>query len=287
MTPNDLSKREESAVEHIEAAPSWLVDAAREDTSKEALKEHLILPSLRIIPSQPGEKLKQYKESYGEGALVITPGGIALAPHDTWVKIVPLFMFTEYRKWHDRDDEGSPAVLDRTFDPTHEIARRAKDERLRQEPYGDLNRMVKGRVQPFEYSYVEHLCFTVLPYDPGPAQGMPCVLEFQRGSHWKGEEFSSSALMRHEKGVSLPLWTQVWEVQTREITRKGYTWWAIEYRNCEDGQIRITDAEADAFRKNYFLHKDAHDSKNLTVDLSEADDDARAVDVEVADDGEM
>lgn len=288
MTPKEVAKRDETAVEQIAAHPSWLVEAARDDTSKEALKEHLILPQLRIVPSQPGERMKQYKEQYGEGALVVTPGGTALAPHDTWVKVVPVFMFTEYRKWSDREDTDSGAVLERTFDPTSDVAKRAKQESLRSEPYGDMHRMVKGQVKPFMFQYIEHICFTIMPYDAGPLRGMPMVLEFQRGSHWKGEEFASSALMRHENGLSLPLWTQVWEIQTRTVTKKGYTWWMIEYRNCENGQLRIGDDEADTFRSTHVLNKESYESKNLVVDLSEADDaEARAVEAEVVDDGEM
>ncbi len=283
MTPEkDPAKpRDETAIEKIKAAPTWLQEAAKDDTSKESLKEHLVLPQLRIVPMQPGERMKQYKEQFGDGALVVTPAGVGIAPHDTWTKIVPLFMFTEFRKWHDRDDTGSTAVIGRTHDPLDEIAKKARSETLREEPYGDLQRKVKSKVQPFCYQYIEHLCFVVLVYS-GNGRGTPAVLEFQRGSLWKGKEFASAALMRKVDGIDCPLWTQVWEVQTVQISKKGYTWWALEFRNPDDGQLLITDNEAVSFREDWLVHRDAHKAQRLTVDLSEAEDsEARAAEVEV------
>ena len=260
MANKDVAKREETAIEKVKAAPAWLVDAAKEDTSKDALKEHLVLPQLRMVPTSPGERMRQYKDQYGEGALVVTPAGIAVAPHDTWVKVVPLFMFTEFRKWHDRDDAGTNAVLERTTDPTSDLAKRARNEETREEAYGDLNRMVKGKVKPFMYQYVEHLCFVVLIYD-GVARGAAASLEFQRGSLWTGKEFSTAALMRKVDGVDCPLWTQVWELQSSEKSGKGFTWWALGYRNPEDGQLLITDEEAAGFREDWVTHREAHKSQ--------------------------
>lgn len=288
MTPKrELAGRDETAVEQVAGAPAWLVTAAETDTSTEALKGHLIVPELRVVPSQPKEKMKVYKAEFGEGALVITPAGIGLAPHDTWVKIVPLFAYTKWRKWCDQDDPDSAKVLDESTDPTSELAKRSKNEATRTEAYGDLNRMVKNQVQPFVYSYTEHLHFVVMVYD-GEHRGTAAVMDFSRGSFWKGEEFSSAMMMRKVGGVPCPLWTQVWEIQGKETTGKGYTWWAFDYRNPGDGTRIITDSEAKQFMAHHEQHKDAYKAKTLTEDLSESDAAGpRAAEAEVVDDGEM
>tara|TARA_R110002096_G_C14661938_1_gene728402 strand:- start:15000 stop:15860 length:861 start_codon:yes stop_codon:yes gene_type:complete len=283
----ELEKRGETAIEKVNGAPAWLAEAAENDTSKDALKEHLVLPQLRIVPTSPGERMKQYKEQYGEGALVITPAGIAIAPNNTWVKVVPLFMFTEFRQWHDRDDSGSNAIVERSHDPTSLLAIKARDEARREEIYGDPNRTVGGKPAPFMYQFMEHLCFVVLVYD-GEGRGTPAVLEFQRGSLWKGKEFSSACLMRRVNGIECPLWTQVWEVSTREVTKKGYTWWALEFRNPEDGTMLITDDEATSFRSQWETHREAHNAQRLVVDLADAEGgETAAATVDVVDDGEM
>ena len=280
-----MADRDKTAVQKIDAAPAWLAKAAEKDTSRDSLKEHLVLPKLNIVPMQPGEKMKKYKDQYGDGALVITPHGIAIAPHDTWVKIVPLFSFTEFRQWHDRDDSESAAVIARTHDATSEIARKARSEDRREEVYGDPNRKVKGKIQPFMYQFVEHICFVCMIYD-GEARGQAAVLEFQRGSLWMGKEFSTAIFSRAVEGVECPTWAQVWEIQTTQTTRKGYTWWAIEYRNPEDGQLIITDEEAASFERGYENHKEANAAQRLVVDLNDSEVEG-AVEAEVVDDGEM
>lgn len=254
------SDRTDTAVVQVGETPTWLIEHVEKDTSLDQLREYRVLPVARIVQGLSDEALKA---KHGEGAWLMMPGEVKLADRNEWVAMVPVFMFTEFRKYSDRKDTTQPPVMSRDFDKSGEIAARARNVERRDEPYGDAG---------FKYSYTEVLCFVCCIYD-GPNAGNVCVIEFQKGSFWQGQSFSSACLMRKVDGQPCPLWAQVWEMSTGTKTSKGNTWWINQFRAPEkDVPAYISEEQVTFFKQQHTDLRELYSKDLIQVDAN-ADND--------------
>lgn len=246
-------------VKKVGPAPAFLAETAGDD-SIAILKKHIVLQRLTIIQAMTPSELKNV---FPERTTILTPGRILLAEPGTSFKFVPVFFFEEYCKWKDRNDksEGSP-VVDRTFDPTHEIARKALDKNKRMEPYEEGSKM--------NWRYVEHLNYIGFLYG-GDKHETPIVVSFARGENFNGKNFATAISMRKMEGITVPLWAQVWELEVGlHKNRKGQEWWGFDFSPAEPSII--TDEQAPSYKAEFIALKEAHAERRIIVDHTGSDE---------------
>lgn len=247
---------------------NFLAEHLEADTSLDGMEQFVIIPRFKVVQAMSSAELK---EKHGEGSIIVQPGsGLAHKRGDKQQKpllFVPLMFFTEWCKWSDLHDKENPSIMERTFDPTSELAKRAADPKLRQEKYSD------GTDKKF--SYVQHFVFPGIIYGDHPLAGTQVTLSFERGEFNTGRAFISSTRMRRGKmddgtQVPVPLWAQVWELESN--TRKGEkgTWYGIDPKAPE---VPIIDqAQADEFRNAHLELTRLHALNKVKVDHGDPDD---------------
>lgn len=244
--------------------PEYLARLAEQDDSLAELSQKRVLARIGIVQGSSAVELKQ---NFGEGAAILKPVNIGLVGPGESFKFVPLFFFTEYCVWSDIADKNSPRIFERTFDPNSIIARRSGDREKRFEEYPG-----GPKEKPFRKRYVEHLNFAGYVYD-GEIKGTPVVLGFSRGEYGTGQNYITAITMRRiAPGKSAPLFAQVWQLKTASRTRNGNNWWGFDYAPPTDGQLFVTEEEAESFRAEHLSLKEAHAKKALIVDQTDADD---------------
>ena len=237
-------------------APDWL--ATIEDESTLAMVEYRVLSRLKVVQSMSAESLK---EEFGEGSIIISPGNSPVVPKRESVLLVPVFFFTEFCHWSDRNDNASATILGRSYDPKSEIAQKARDPEARMEPYGDGD---------YKSRYVEHLNFASIIYDrEHPQFGTPVVLGFQRGEFHAGKNFISACLLRRVGGKQVPLWAQVWAFQTAMRDKGSKKWWGIDH-SCPDIPY-IQEDEAQFFQDQNKSIREDFEAQKLRVDHDDED----------------
>lgn len=255
----------ESAVVKVgEDQASFLAQYQEADESLAAVKGYRVLPWLRLVQSQSD---RATRDSLGEGAVVLSPGGALVAGYQEPFLFVPLLMVPEFIKWRDRDDKSGPAIVDRSFDRGGEIAAKANDPELRTEEYfvGEGKKAVR-----YEYRYVEHLNFPGVVYGDSPLAGTTCVLQFARGEWGIGKNLCSSIMLRRVNGRTAPLWSQVWQFQSNPRDRKGYQWYGIDF--AQPNKLYIDEAEAEKFLSMHVELAALHEKRRLVVDRSEPEE---------------
>jgi len=158
--------------------------------------------------------------------------------------------------------------MERSFDPTSEIANKSKNATTRKELYeGHENLPEKDRLY---YSYVEHLRFVGVIYGDHPLVGTPVTLSFERGEWTQGKNFISAVSLRRQmvlgKSVPIPLWAQVWKLSVMhhkpDQTRK---WYGFQFEAADPSIIESEEAETmqtlhkefkDAFAKQRLMVQD-------------------------------
>lgn len=263
-----MSKRNEDPTELVKVqAPTWLTEHAEQDTSLETVKEHRVMPRIKVIQGTTRDALK---EAHGEGAMIMSPGSARLAAKDETLKFVPLFFFTEWCKWSDLDDEETPSVLERTFDPTNEIAKRSKDPNKRHERYGPVGENGEPKYQA---RYVEHLNFVGVVYGDHELSGSPVTLSFSRGEYGRGRVFINDLFARKVGGKQVPLYCQVWELRVgRREQGPKKKWFGIDPVVPEDGQTLIEEEHAEGFKTLHEEFKELVNQQRLMVDHDDAED---------------
>lgn len=237
--------------------PAYL--ASEKDGSLDTMAQHRVLPRLKILQAMSSPDLRK---EFGEGAVLVQPGNMFVGGPDQPFLFVPLFFFEEYCKWSDLNDSGSPTIMQRSFDPSSDIAAKAKNPDLRVEDYGDPK-------QKFQARYVQHLNFAGIVYKAeGNSDMIPVVMSFSRGEFSTGRNFCTSCFMR--KG---PLWSQVWQVGTTERHKDKYQWMGFKIDAPTDSPPFIKEEEVSLFRSMYQELEELHKKAMLSVDASEHDSD--------------
>lgn len=241
----------------VDGVPNYLVKYSEDDTSMDTMEEYRIVPRLKIIQGTTSAELK---EMFQEGSVIVTPGNIFVAEKKKDFLFVPVFFYTEFCHWSDILDSESPVIVARDFDPSSELARKARNPEMRKEGYGEIDR--KTQLSKYEYTFAEHLNFVGIVYD-GSAKGTEAVLSFNRGTFGKGRIFISQIRMR-----KTPLWSQVWCLTTYFDDRKqGQAYWSWKTDNPKEGiQPIIAEDEVEIFKEAHESIKEAHSKRILITD---------------------
>ncbi len=249
---------EPSAIQHVgpNETPDWLAAYTAEDTSHDDFAEHLILPRLQVVQ---GLSAEESKELVGEGGCVILPGNTAVCERGGGFQFVPLYFWSDFKTWSDRQDANSPGLLGQSLSRTSEIARKAKDPDLREEDYGG----------GFVMSHQEHLNFAGIIYGDHPLAMSPCVISYTKGEHRKGEALVSSISLRRMDGKRIPYYLQVWEMRTALRERGGNKWWGLDAYSPAEGPLVVAEADARGCHEEYTRLKAQHDRDKLQTNYSD------------------
>jgi hypothetical protein len=260
-----MAKRTDTEITKVEGNAGFLAQY-QDDKSLQSMKQHMIVPRLKLIQAMTDAKLK---ERFGEGACIITPGeALVCGTEDAGFDFVPLFFFSEYCKWSDLKDKESPSIMERSFDPTSDIAKRAANADTRDEVYeGDENKPPK---QQRFYRYVHHFCWAGVIYGDHPLADTAVVLSMERGEYGNGRAFITSQQMRRQtlddgSRVQVPLWAQVWKLVPASRTGEQGNWFGFNF----EGNGVISEVHAADFRARHLDLERAHEENRLRVDRSE------------------
>lgn len=258
-------------------APAWLVEAAQYDTSIESLQEYRVLPRVGLLQKgTPDEK----KNGLADGTALTVPGGSVIAKLGEPFLLVPVFQFTEFIKWRDRDDTSDNAIVERSMDRKGLLAQICRNPDKRVEPYGE---MAKGK--QFKFSYQEHLNFACSIYGDHPLAGTVVVISWTKGEFFKGQSFCSALGQRKISGLNVPYWMQVHEFKVGTHKKKGYSWFGFDFQNpAEDKPKYIDEAEAASFKATYEELTKLYSKGMLDVDHTDSNIDPSET---VVDDGSM
>lgn len=251
---------------------SFLAKYAQEDRSTAGMERYVIVPRAKVIQSLTDTSLR---EKFPEGTVILRPGDALISQKDDQFFFVPEFFFTEYCKWADRRDKQSNSIVERTFDPTHALAKKAmSNDRL--EMY-EGNEKKKPQDQMF-FRYVEHLNFVGRVYGEHELSGQRVTVSFSRGEFTTGRNFISAIKLRKMEvegtRVSVPLWSQVWGFKPSYREKGDNKWWGIDFFAPEECLIKPEEAED--FRNGHLELALAHENKLIRVDGDDNDSDVDA-----------
>lgn len=237
--------------------PNYLAAYVEEDKSLEDMKAYRVLQRLKVIQSTSNTELL---DKFEPGDIILSPGQALIAAVDRKSRqskepflFVPVFFFAEFCKWSDLDDKESATILGRSFDPTNEIAKRARDPKRRFEKYNDGNYVAR---------YVEHLNFAGFIYGEHEFAREACVQTFSRGEFGRGRNFISAITLRK----AIPLWAQIWQftVGFRDPTEKR-KWWGMDFI-APEGENVIGEDEVEFHKAGHEELKDLYEKQRLIVD---------------------
>lgn len=267
MAKQSEERLKSTAVTVGQDAPSYLAKFAADDHSTDSIQEYRVLNRVKVIQAMTSPDLKR---DFGEGTAVLIPVRQLVVPTGGSFLFVPLMFWPEFIKWRDINDKGGSAIIARSTDKAGEIAVKSRDAEKRLEVYPDNPK--------FKYRYVEHLNFAGLIY----GENTPVAVSFSRGEFFTGRNFCTMIGMRKIGQNKAPLWMQVWQMKTAMRNRNGYSWWGLEPTNPAEGiSPWIQEDEIPLMQALYKELYDQYGKNNLGVDLSDADDEAAAVDAEM------
>jgi len=241
------ASRNETAIHKVDGIdPNYLQKYVQEDTSLDSLKEHRVVPRLKIIQATSDTELKK---TFGEGTVIVRPGDALICKFETdpaFFHFVPLFFFVEIAKWADIRAGSGPMILERSYNQAGELAIKAKDFTKRNELYEGHDKLPEN--ERHYYRYVEHLRFIGLIYGDHPLVGTPVTLSFERGEWGQGKNFISAVTLRRQTvegtPVAIPLWAQVWKLMPKfrepDASRK---WYGFGFEPAEQSIIPQDEAE--------------------------------------------
>ena len=265
-----MSSRTEKSKEIVsvggEAPPDWLVAYADEDKSLVEASKYRVLNRLKIIQ---GSSSSELKKKHGEGAVILSPGNVLVAGVGEKFTFVGLMMFTEWCTWSDINDKASPSILDRSFDPTCDIAKKAAVKETRFEEYEGSSNAAK----PFNMRHVEHINIAGVIYNPEhPLHGQPTTLSYARGEFGTGRTFLSACMMRKVQGKQVPLYCQVWDFSTSLRDLNDNEWYGYDHSPPESPYIKREEVEV--FKAMHEQLADDYAKNRIRVDHSDAEDEA-------------
>lgn len=244
-------------------APTGLAALAEDDKSTDVLQQYRILPRITLVQGQSAPELK---EKFGEGAMILQPGQVALVPRGGSIRFHPLFFFVEYCLWSDIRDKANARILARSFDPGSDLAARSRDRASRNEAYAG-----GPAEKPFERRYVEHLNFAGLVYLDGHDANMTsAVLGFSRGEYTNGQNFGGAILRRKlspDDTRGAPLWMQIWEITAGRRTKDAWNWFGFDYAVPQEQSLAWVSVDQAPIMKQMHLELvEQHTKKVLVVD---------------------
>jgi hypothetical protein len=241
--------------------PAHLQKFQETDTSLEVMKEYRVLPRFKTIQGTAGQDLQA---KFPQGTMILRPGDVLAAEVNDPLQIVTVNFFAEFCKWSDLRDKTSPSILERSWDPASEIARRARSAALRTQIYeGEENKQ-----KPQKFRFVEHLNFVCIIAEPGHAlYGEPVILDFSKGEFGTGKSFINTIALR-----KLPLWAQRWHIHTSFRDEGDKKWWGIDYAVPIGEEGWISEADTEFFQNAHREFQDMINKRRLLVDRSDKED---------------
>lgn len=267
--------RTDTGISNVKVNPEYLTKY-KEDKSLDEMDQYRVLPRANIVQAMSAQPLK---DTFGEGSLVVQPGAALVIKKDQKFLFVPVLFFAEYNKWSDREDQDSANILQRSYDPAGDIAKKAASPDTRYEVYPD--HIQRPESDQMKFRYVQHFRFVGVIYDPThPLNNTPFTISFERGENYQGLNLIAAIKMRkHPVGdeqIQIPLFAQVWEFGVSLRDRGTKKWWGLDFSIPEPGLVHedhIAELES--------VHKDMKELKakdKLLVDEStETGDDPAAV----------
>lgn len=246
--------------------PDYMV--ADQGAGLDALKQYVIPPRIKIVQKQASQNLL---DKFGVGDVILAPMGSTIVemPRDPKGKviegtkvqfdIVPLFFYPEWIAWNPLETKGSePAIRYRTNDPTDPIVVKARNPKLRFEPYpGDKTGKMFIR-------NVEHLNYIVVLHGH-PLGTTPCVLSFSRGESFAGANFAGLLKMR-ASAIYGGRYTCVVNHRIRQLG----DWYGIDVVNPEENPW-VTEEEYAKFRELHNEFQTLYKESRLRVAHDEDD----------------
>lgn len=173
-------------VDPMASMPAHLRVGKTEIVGLDHAKDYITPPFIKIVQKQSDDEMIA---AYGIGTAILTPMGVEIARAEETFNFTPLMFWPEWAVWADIALKGQvPAILERTLEPTSEIALRAKDSNRREGTYTFDGKECKAR-------WVEHLNFIVIVRNRGI--DVPAVMSFARASHADGRKFLSLLQVRN------------------------------------------------------------------------------------------
>lgn len=259
--------RTASDLQKVDGVAAILQKYSAQDDSLLKLGEYVIVPYVKVIQGMSEQVLK---DTFGEGSAILRPGDTLIIKRPEMFKFVPIFFYTLFRKWGDRKDPQM--VMESTYDPLNDIAKKSRDPDLWEEVYPDD--VTKPEKEQRKFRYVEHLCFIGTLYGESPLFGTLCQISFQKGDFRTGRSFATGIQMRKQqiqtddglKNIPIPLWAQVWEFKVTQRDRNGNKWWGFDPCNPSSGDSIIKEEEFPSFNEIYAKLKKAHEASMLRID---------------------
>lgn len=272
------SKRNETEITKVQGTnPDYLAQYIEQDTSLDTLKEHRVVPRLKIIQPTSDQALKK---SFGEGSAIVRPGDALICKFEDEpdsFEFVPLFFFVEWAKWRDLKDKTGNPIIERTHDAGSSIAQKAKNANLREEMY-DGDEKLPEKERRF-HRYVEHLRFIGVIHGDHPLTGIPVTISFERGEWGQGKNFISAVMLRRQvvnnKPIQVPLWAQIWTFSPKfrnpDADRK---WYGLDFQPSEISLIQ--EDQAPSFHELHKEFAELFEQQRLTVQDEHVDPDVDA-----------
>jgi len=275
------TKDHSTDVTKFEGAPAGLAKYATKQNEEmtRAMKAKRVLSRLKRIQGMTDDSLKA---KHGEGSVILHPTGVKIADRDEDFAFVPLFFFLEYTKDSDLEDSEADFILERSFDTASNIAILAQDKERRTEDYADGRKRKDGT--PMRYRYVEHFVFPGVLYG-GPNNMTPCVISFERGEHFQGQNLCSAWDMRKIGMDNAPMWACVWNFRSVLRTRDTFKWFGWDFDNPE--KMYIEEGEYETFHSMHEELARLHAERLLVVDRTDTEEDIAAATASVANDEAM
>jgi len=262
--------------------PKGLI-AADDGDGMDLVRQYVQIPRVKVIQNN---RRTPFKELFEGSELAVVPTMLSLTngpvkdPKVPAFYFTPLYFFPEWITWNPIEARGSlPSVRDRSFEPTSEIAQKARDDKRRNsEPCPEMPKTSDGK--PLFLRHLEHLNFVVAIHAPSAFAGLPVTLGFASGEHRSGSNLSTLIQARNPMGTPpedrVPIYAMTFAAYVRERKNSKGEWFGIDCQNPPRDSgvspwIGADDTRLVAYREQYELLKKAHVDKLLVVEQDEED----------------
>ena len=158
--------------------PDWMT--GMDATGTENLGAYIVPPRLKIIQKTADE---QYASQFKEGDAVLVPQQMLLVNAGDPFFFTPVFFYVEYLTMNPIETKGTiPFIHERSLDPKSDIAKKARDQDLRYEPFPDQPKLDRKHVEIFNFISVIH--------GREDVAGMPVCIGFANAEHRVGAQLA-------------------------------------------------------------------------------------------------
>lgn len=239
---------------------NWLEEIQDVDDSTESLKEHIIIPRLKIVS---GSSKAELKDEFGVGSFILEPSLELLAKKGEHITVIPLFQYMSYYGSCDYKDQSGTRDYEYSLDKNSEVGQKAL-----QYVTEKYTVTVKGEQVTFDFKYQQCFNFVCLRVDSDGEIlfDEPFTIPMKGGEFTYGKKFASAAVLRkvesNGKKLKLPLWAQFWDFSVETHQKDQYDWEGFRIR--PNGNIDLADTElAQKCFQSYSTLKEVYDAKRL------------------------